>query len=155
MRPNTWTSIGAVAVVAGVLMLGMAYATSGVVQAGNQVVPCDATATPTQGQLGQIQAFQAAPQCTATPTTPRKLRTHTPTVTPTEQLKTATPAPTSTQPAPTNTPKAASEGVAVKPPNTGSGNGASGDSMTLWLLGLGGIAVALGGGALAVGVRRR
>jgi hypothetical protein len=27
--------------------------------------------------------------------------------------------------------------------------------MTLWLLGLGGIAVALGGGALAVGVRRR
>ena len=69
-------------------------------------------------------------------------------------MKTATPAPTNT-PAPTSTPKATSGNVAVKPPNTGSGNGASGDSMTLWLLGFGGIAAALGGGALAVGVRRR
>lgn len=154
MRSNKWMLIGAFAIAAGALMLGYAYGTSGVVHAGNGQIPCDATATPTQGAIGQIQAFQQPPACTATPTTPRKLRTHTPTATPTEQLKTATPAPTNT-PVPTNTPKAASEGVAVKPPNTGSGDGGSGDRMTLWLLGFGGIAVALGGGALAVGVRRR
>ena len=78
MRPNTWTLIGAVAVAAGVLMLGMAYATSGVVHAGGQQT-CDGTVTP-----NNIEAFQRLPDCTATPTTPRKLRTHTPTATPTE-----------------------------------------------------------------------
>jgi hypothetical protein len=42
----------------------------------------------------------------------------------------------------------------VKPPNTGSGSGALGD-MTLWLLALGAAAVAVGGGTILVGVRRR
>jgi hypothetical protein len=42
----------------------------------------------------------------------------------------------------------------VKPPNTGSGIGGSGD-ITLWLLALGAASVALGGGAILVGARHR
>ena len=144
MRSNTWMLIGAFAIAAGVLMPGKAYGTSGVVHAANGQIPCDATATPIQG-IGQIQAFQAAPECTATPTTPRKLSTHADRDAD-GAIEDRHPRRRPNTPAPTNTPKAASEGVAVKPPNTGSGNGASGDSMTLWLLGLGGIAAALGGG---------
>jgi outer membrane biosynthesis protein TonB len=177
MRSQTWTIVGAAVVAAGALMLGFAYATSGVVHAGSQI-PCDATpviptATPVQLTFGTIpgsdvamagivaQADSVVPQCTETPTpetpspTPQqRLKTHTPTPTDTETPKTNTPVPTSTQSPPTSTPKAASEAVSVKPPNTGSGIGGSGD-ITLWLLALGAASFALGGGAILVGVRHR
>ena len=144
MRSMTWTMTGVAAVAAGILMLGYAYGTSGVVHAGGQQ-KCNGTVIPED-----IQAFQRLPECSPTP---RKLRTHTPTATPTESPRTATPVPPTA--APTNTPKAASEGVAVKPPSTGSGDGRPGGDLGLWLLGFGAVAVALGGGAVAVGVRRR
>jgi hypothetical protein len=162
MRSQTWSVAGAAVVAAGVLMLGMAYATSGVVHAGNQI-PCDATPTVFTDKAESLSvgngapAFQAAgfrEECTATATPQQRLKTHTPTPTNTEAPKTNTPVPTPTQPAPTATPKAVSESVSVKPPNTGSGSGGSG-SMTLWLLVLGTAAVALGGGTVLVGVRRR
>jgi hypothetical protein len=166
VRSSKWMLIGASAVAAGVLMVGMAYVTSGVVDAGN-AIPCDftpviPTATPPTVVVG-ADSVAAGPnvviasvrqECTETPTPPQRLKTHTPTPTDTETPKTNTPVPTSTQPPPTNTPKAASEAVSVKPPNTGSGTGGSG-SMTLWLLALGTAAVALGGGTVFVGVRRR
>ena len=136
MKSNKWMSIGAAIVVAGVLALGLAHASLGVVSAGNCEGRCP---TPT--------APAAEP-------TRGKLRTHTPTATSTAAPKTNTPVPPTA--APTNTPKPASgnEGVAVKPPNTGSGDAGSGTA-SLWLLVLGGAAIALGGGAFAVGVRRR
>lgn len=152
MRSNKWMLIGSSVVAAGVLMLGLAYAASGVVHAGNKV-PCDATpfvptATP------DLRVFsQQTPECTATPTPQRKLKTQTPTATNTETPKTATPVPPTV--APTNTPKpsAGNEGVAVKPPNTGSGGGAPGG--TDWFMGLGALLVLLGGGAALVGVKQR
>lgn len=155
MRSQTWPMAGAAVVAAGVLMLGMVYATSGVVHAGvNAQVPCDQTPfTGTNPDVVRVgiaaQPDSVVPQCTETP---RKVRTHTPTATPTEPPKTNTPVPSTATS--TNTPKAASEAVSVKPPNTGLGNGGSGD-MTLWLLALGAAAVAFGGGAVLVGVRRR
>ncbi len=166
MKSNRWAFFGASAIAAGVFVLGMAYATSGVAHATIPQVPCDATSF-TSGQVdpapdvaaaGIVAVADSVVPCTATPTTPtpqRKLKTHTPTVTPTESPKTATPVPTNTQPVPTNTPKAASEAVSVKPPNTGSGDSLSGGNLSLWLAALGAMSVALGGGAVLVGVRRR
>jgi hypothetical protein len=158
VRSQTWTITGAAVVAAGVLLLGMAYATSGVVHA----VPAECFQTPESfgsspgsdvAMAGIVaEADSVAPQCTETPTPQRKLKTHTPTPTSTETPKTNTPVPPTATP--TNTPKAASEAVTVKPPNTGSGGSAAGD-MTVWLLALGGAAVALGGGTVFVGLRRR
>lgn len=157
MNMNKWTAVGTFALVAGVLVLGLAYASSGVATAGNQI-PCDATAIPTVEEFGQIQAFQAAPECTATATreatnTPVKIKTHTPTATATAVPKTPVPP---TEPPATNTPKPSSgnEGANVKPPNTGSGDGA-GSGGSMWLVVLGAASLALGGGAVLAGVRRR
>ena len=158
MNMNRWTVAGTFALVAGVLVLGLAYASSGVATAGN--IPCDATATPTVGaESGQIEAFQAPPECTATPTRsatatqPRQVRTHTPTATPTDVPVTVTPVPP-TEPPATSTPSSGNEGANVKPPNTGSGDGANG-SGSLWLVVLGAASLALGGGAVLAGMRRR
>lgn len=157
MRSNTWTRIGASVVAAGVLMLGMTYATSGPARAGSQQISCDATPF-TDAQADPVPDVAAAgivaePDFAAATCTPtRKVRTHTPTSTPTELPSTATPVPSTA--VPTNTPKAATDAVAVKPPNTGSGSGVSGD-ITLWLVALAAAAVVLGGAALLVGARRR
>lgn len=160
MRSSKLITIGTSAVVAGVLMLGLAYMTSGTANAGNIiVVPCDATATATP-QLGEIQAAFQRPPCTPTPIpteTPGRLKTQTPSATPTatSTMAPSTPAATNTA-APTNTPKPASgnEGVAVKPPNTGSGGAAPGNGIN-WFLGLGALLVLAGGGAALVGVKQR
>ena len=162
MRTNTWMVIGTSVAAAAVLILGLAYATVGTANAGISV-PCGSTATPTL-QLGEIQAaFQVAP-CTPTaiPTTaipsetatPGRLKTQTPTATSTQAPRTATPVPP-TVAAPTNTrvPANGNEGVAVKPPNTGSGGGAG--NGTTWVMGLGALLVVLGGGAALVGVKQR
>lgn len=158
MRSNKFVTIGTAAIAAGVLMLGLAYMTSGTASAGN-IVPCDATATATP-QLGEIQAAFQRPPCTSTPVpteTPGRLKTQTPSATPTatSTMVPSTPAATNTA-APTNTPKPASanEGVALKPPNTGSG-GAGSSNSTNWFLGLGALLVLAGGGAALVGARRR
>ena len=158
MKSNKWMSIGATVALVGAIALGMAYASSGVVHAGNSV-PCDATSTPVRGTNlsggNDLQAASVQQNCTETATPQRKAKTHTPTATATAEPKTATPVPPTA--APTNTPKPVqgNEGVSVKPPNTGSGDGAGSGSASLWLLVMGGAAVALGGGAFVVGVRRR
>ena len=52
MKSSKWMLIGASAVAAGVLMLGMAYATSGVVHAGTTQPTCDGTQVPdNRGQI--------------------------------------------------------------------------------------------------------
>ncbi len=157
MNMNRWTAAGTFALVAGVLVLGLAYASSGVATAGNQI-PCDATPTATFEPSGQIQAFQAAPECTATATrvatnTPVKIKTHTPTATATSVPNTPVPP---TEPPATSTPKPSSgnDAANVKPPNTGSGDGPGGGS-SLWLVVLGAASLAFGGGAVLAGMRRR
>jgi hypothetical protein len=137
-----------------VLAIGVVGDVAPTVLAGNTCV----TPTPVT-PVGEIQAegasLQQLPTCT--PTTVPRLKTHTPTSTATVATSTAvpaTPAPVNTQaPAPTQ-PGGGTEGVGVKPPNTGSGP-SGGSSTGLWLL-LGGIAVAAtGAGSVLVGARRR
>ncbi len=101
MRSQTLTIAGAAVVAAGVLLIGMAYATSGVVHA----FPAECFQTPFAStnadvvSVGILAQADSVPQCTETPTpetpTPfRKLKTHTPTPTNTETPKTNTPVPT-------------------------------------------------------------
>ncbi len=159
MRTNTWMVIGTSVAAAGLLVLGLAYATLGTANAGN--TSCAPTATPTQAPVGEIQAAFQVAQCTATSTTiptdtatPARLKTQTPTATSTQAPRTATPVPP-TVAAPTNTrvPANGNEGVSVKPPNTGSGGGPG--NGTTWVMGLGALLVVLGGGAALVGAKQR
>lgn len=153
MKSNRWTLTGVSTVVAGVLMLGAAYATSGVVSAGGNQTPCGATATPDPEVISRdraelVAAMLGQQECTETP---RIVRTHTP-------LPSATATTTSVPAtiAPTNTPKPSSgtDAASVKPPNTGSG-GSVGSDLSVWLLVLGATSLAAGGGAVLAGVRRR
>lgn len=165
MKLNRFTSIGVVAIAAAVVMMGMAYATSGVIHA--QSVPCDATPTEEISSIqggNDFQAAQIAPACTATSTqsatvTQGPFKTYTPTSSPTPAPSTNTPVPAPTQPPATNTPvppAAGNEGVAVKPPNTGSGGGSGGGSaMPIWLLAAGLALAGIGGSAVFAGMRRR
>ena len=160
MRSGTWMLLGASLALAGVLLLATTQLNSTTVSAGNQsltptvraIDPC--AKTNSQGG-SDLHAAAVQQNCTETATPQRKAKTHTPTATATAAPKTATPVPPTA--APTNTPKPVqgNEGVSVKPPNTGSGDGAGSGSASLWLLVMGGAAVALGGGAFVVGVRRR
>jgi hypothetical protein len=140
--------MGALAVTAGLLLLSLAYA-SGTAQAGG--VNC-ITGTPTPGE-GVGSFSQQIPTCTPTRV---RIKTHTPTVTNTPEA-TDTAAPTNTPvPVPTNTPKPAgsSEGTGVRPPNTGTGDAASGGT-AVWALVLGAVLATAGSGTLAMGLRRR
>ena len=163
LRLNKWMLSGAAAVAAGALMISMGYATSGVVHAGNQV-PCGSTpfvpiATPmieedSIGSTGpDLTIASQREECTATPTVGR-LKTHTPTATSTPAPKTPTPVPPTIAPTNTRAPQNGNEGVSVKPPNTGTGGGASGGT-SMWLLMLGAATIVFGGGALVTGMRRR
>ena len=141
MLPGRFTLVGSVLLAAGMLIVGLAIAVGG--DFATTALAGEDTNTPTN---------------TSVPTV--RLKTHTPISTNTAAATStevpATPAPVHTQaPAPTQ-PGGGTEGVGVKPPNTGSGSGSAGPSgASLWLL-LGGIAVAAtGGGAVLVGVRRR
>ena len=93
--------------------------------------------------------------------TPVKFRTHTPTatVTPGVTQPTSTPEPANTAaPAATSpAPGSGNEGVAVRPPNTGSGDGAAAGStdVAAWVIGAGLLLIILGSGAALAGVRQR
>jgi hypothetical protein len=135
MGRNTWMSLGASVVAAGILMLGAAFVTSG---------PASAGLAPT-------------PTATATATTVQIVRTSTPKVTSTAVPQTATPVPPTVASPSTSTPRpsAGNEGVNVKPPNTGSGaSGSASGDLSVWLLVLGAASVAAGGAAVFAGVRR-
>ncbi len=136
-------------------MLGTAFSSAPGASAGNSTptaVPCSYTPI-------SVENFQAAPSATPVPTcTPVRIKTHTPTTTPTEAA-TQTPVPATpvpTQPAATATkPAGGSEGQGVRPPDTGSGPGASG-GVDISLLVAGIALAALGGGSMLVlSVKRR
>jgi hypothetical protein len=143
MMNQRLTIAGVAALVLGVLLL-----------AGQSFVP----------GVSRVQALQADPTATSTSTSTvvtntavTIVRTSTPTFTSTALPQTATPVPpTTAPPAKPNTPASSSgnEGVAVKPPNTGSG-GSTGGDLSIWLLVLGAASVAAGSGAVFVGTRRR
>ena len=61
---------------------------------------------------------------------------------------------TSTPVPPANTPTGGNEGAGVRPPNTGSGGAGTGYH-GLWVMALGALLLAVGGGTLAIGSRRR
>lgn len=154
MKRNRWILIGASAAASGVLMLGVAYATSGVVSAGGNQTPCGATATPDpqviSGDRAELVAAMLGQQaCTETP---RIVRTHTP-LPSTTATRTATSVPATIAPPNTPKPSSGNEGVSVKPPNTGLG-GSAGSDLSVWLLVLGVASLAAGGGAVLAGVRR-
>ena len=162
--------LGAAGLIAGVMLLGLAASnqTTSSVYAGSTPAPTNtpaptATLDACQQQALDIQAavVQVPPACTATPQTPQTAKTHTPTVT-TTPAATNTPAATTTSapatqaPAPSATrPGGGNEGVQVRPPNTGTGGGNASGVSTTWLIALGAMLVAVGGGSLLFGARRR
>jgi len=139
----------------GALMMALAFVPIQRVSAGE--ITC-VTGSPTplpDSQAGVVAAVQELPTCTPTRA---RIKTHTPTSTPTaaptDTPLPATPAPT--QPAPTATkPGGGTEGQGVRPPDTGTGATASGATVDRSLLVLGTLFLALGGGSLLAGVRRR
>ncbi len=152
---------GTTALIAGLAMLGLALSLPGRAAAGNQQVPCDATATATPDQIGVIGNLQPAPSETPVPTcTPVRLKTHTPTTTPTEAAtQTAvpvTPAPTQPAPPTATNPAGGSEGGGVRPPSTGTGAAtATRSGVDVWLL-VAGLTLAIaGGGTVASAAARR
>ena len=117
--------------------------------AAGQQVACDYT------PVGQINALQAVPTCTAV----RIVRSATPTFTATV-LPSETPVPptqipaTVAPPTATATPSGGSGGQAVVPPNTGSGPGA-GSSVSMELLLAGTVLAVLGSGSVLAAARKR
>jgi len=117
-------------------------------------VPCDATATPTQQPVGQINAFQQIPTCTPV----RKVKTATPTFTVTVEPSSTPVPPTEAPPtvappsATATSPAGGSAGQAVTPPNTGSGPD-SGAGYNLYMLLAAGLVAAIGAGSLAAAAR--
>ena len=162
--------LGAAGLIAGVMLLGLAASnqTTSSVYAGADATPTNtpvptATLDACQKAVGNIQAaaVQVPPACTATPSTPQTVKTHTPTVTTTPEATntpaaTTTSAPATQAPAPSATrPGGGNEGVQVRPPNTGTGGGNASGLSGMWLIAFGAMLVAAGGGALLFGVRRR
>lgn len=152
---------GVAALVAGVAMLGLSFASPQRAWAGNTQIPCDATATATPDQEGPA-AITSLQQLTDTPIptcTPVKLKTHTPTNTPTE-APTQTPVPVTPAPSSTAVPATATQpgggagGQQVLPPNTGTGATAGGGPDMMLLVA--GLALSIvGGGSVALGAVRR
>jgi hypothetical protein len=173
---NRWIVMGGAAAFAGLALIGGSFSGSTAFAGGtaptNTPQPCipgflpsptgTAIITARTDGHGPVSAFQvpptdtptstatatAVPLCTATPTQPA--RTHTP-------VPSNTPLPTDT-PAPTNTlvptqPSGAPGGT-VRPPDTGSG-GDAGNGSALWAIIAGAALVVVGGGAGAIGLRRR
>lgn len=157
---------GSAALVAGMFAVAFgAFGAGSAAQAGQTtVIPCDATptATPTEiiltGRIGGGNVVFVAgettqsPVPTCTPTSPAHTHTPTPSATPED---TATPGVTSTPvPAsPTNTPSG-DPGGDVSPPDTGTGPGDNG-GMNYWFVIAGLALLTVGGGAVALGMRRR
>ena len=149
---------GVAAVVVGMLLLfGQSFASNGTGTAFAGL----STTSPTSIPPTTAPATSTPARSTSTPDpseTPERLKTHTPSPTSTAEptKPPATEAATNTAIATsTRAPQSGNEGVSVKPPNTGSGSGsASGGGMN-WLIGLGALLVALGGGAALVGVKQR
>lgn len=134
MKTRKFTTLGAAGILAGVMLLGFA------------------------ASIGSTPRVQAG-EVTLSPSETRgPAKTHTPTQTSTAEstntaVATSTPQVVNT-PAPSATrPSGGNEGVSVKPPNTGSGGASGGPG--IWLVALGAILVASGGGSLLYGVRRR
>lgn len=146
MNVNRITTLGAGFMLAGLAVLGAMFGYAQPVGAG---VPPTATA--------EFTATCVPGQTCATPTV--LLKTHTPTSTPTgAATSTAAPSSTSapsTTPVPaTQTPSGGNQGAGVRPPNTGSGDGA-GNSTSMWVIVLGAGLMAAGAGSLVTGMRRR
>ena len=158
MKIRKFTTLGAAGLLAGVMLLGVAASNHGAssVQAGNGCTT--PTVTINSSQQSTVQQPCVTPS--EVPTEGR-VKTHTPTQTSTAEatntaVATSTPQVVNTQaPAPSATrPSGGNEGASVRPPNTGSGGGTSGGA-GIWLVALGAMLVALGGGSLIFGVRRR
>ena len=154
--------LGAAGLIAGVILLGLAASnqTRTPVYAGGLAISTNTPAPIATFDSCQNQNDGGQP-CTATPETPQTAKTHTPTVTTTPEA-TNTPAATTTSvpatqaPAPSATrPGGGNEGVQVRPPNTGTGGGNASGLSGSWLIAFGVMLVAVGGGSLLFGVRRR
>lgn len=172
--------LGAAGLIAGVMLLGFAASN----RADASPVVLEATATDTPAATATLDACQqnsiaqhadihfvslsTGNACTATATSTKSAtqgpsKTHTPTpsgtAAPSSTAAPTTPtaaAPATQAPAPSAArPGGGNEGVQVRPPNTGSGDGAAAGGSGLWVIVLGATLVALGGGSLLFGVRKR
>jgi hypothetical protein len=113
--------------------------------ATNTTAPTD-TPEPTQPPINAFGNLTQVPQLTCEPTnTPTRTNTPAPS---------ATTAPSSTPRPATNTPTGGGAGV-VQPPDTGTGDGLRGGETSMWYLLAGGALLALGGGAVLAGAKRR
>lgn len=148
-------SLGTIAVIAGMILIGVAMPTRRA--AALPVIPCDATGIP--------QVANSAPQAepdfaVATCTPNRVVRTATPTFTATvPATNTAEPtvAPTDTPVPPSATatsPAGGAAGAGIQPPNTGDG-ARSGSGLDALALTAGTVLLAGGAGSLALGARKR
>ena len=144
------TMLGVGAMVVGALLLAaQSFGAGGGITAalaGNTSPTSDPTApasTPTPGTVTPVTVVR-----TATPNATSTAIPDTATSVPPTEAPTTAPPPAPTQPSSGN------EGVAVQPPNTGSG-GSTGGSTGVWMMVLGALAVVAGSGAVFAGARRR
>ena len=145
MRFNRLTTLGAAMLLAGLAVFGTLFS-----YAAHPAAAGDPTVT---------QTCVPGQTCQTSTLTPQRIKTHTPTSTATSKPVTHTPVPpTGTSVPPTSVPTrptGGNEGVAVKPPNTGSGQAASGGATSIWLIVLGAVLVLAGGATVVTGARKR
>lgn len=148
-------SLGTMAIIAGMILMGVALPTRSV--SAVPVIPCDSTPFPqVANSAPQAEADFAVPTCTPV----RIVRSATPTFTatsPATDTPEPTVAPTDTPVPPSATatsPAGGAAGAGIQPPNTGDGMSSS-SGLDAAALAAGALLLAGGAGSLALGARRR